>query len=360
MKSHLLAIPDYLRGIHDWPMATRVSDRRLHVVSSFRSTLESQMALAGAQDLSYVVRKGDTLSAIVLRQLRAQGERATNAKISEGVAQLARDNDISNPDRIYPGQKLNLSALGAPDAGTELRLASATPPPEPPEPATPAANQVPVRSRFDTTLPFSAARQVSYDLIPPGLGGYRAAGGPVQISGLMRAPRLNPPAEPPKTVDLNELIDDMLQPKAAPSMDPESPWSRMLDAPARLSSEFGMRQDPFTGRPEFHPGIDLAAPPGTQILAYRPGVVTQSGWAAGYGRLVTIEHEDGTESLYAHCAKSLVQPGTRVEAGTPIALVGTTGRSTGPHLHFEIRKNGDAVDPVPFLAEESTQVARKP
>ena len=357
MKAHLLAIPDHQRGIHHWPMATRVSDRKLHVASSFQSALDTQLENSATKDLAYEVRQGDTLSAIVLRQLRAQGERVTNAKIVDGVAQLARDNGIDNPDRIFPGQTLDLSGLSHRDTAQEMRVASSPPPtPDPP----PAEKNVPVSVRPETMLPLSASRMVSYDLIPVNLGGPRASGGPVPISGLMRAPRMTPPVEARKTVDLNELIDDMLQPKAAPLNDPDSPWSRMLDGTARLSSEFGMRSDPFTGRPEFHPGIDLAAPPGTTILAFRPGVVTQSGWAAGYGRLVTIEHEDGTESLYAHCAKSLVQPGVRVEAGAPIALVGTTGRSTGPHLHFEIRKNGEAVDPVPFLTEEGTQVARKP
>jgi len=127
------------------------------------------------------------------------------------------------------------------------------------------------------------------------------------------------------------------------------PWSRPLHDPARVTSGFGMRRDPFTGRPAFHKGVDLAAKPGTHIYPIADGVVKFSGWQGGYGRVVIVEHADGLESVYAHNTDNLVTPGQTVRADMPIAKVGSTGRSTGPHLHFEVRRDGRAVDPMPHL-----------
>lgn len=108
------------------------------------------------------------------------------------------------------------------------------------------------------------------------------------------------------------------------------------------------RQGAFriTGRLEHHDGIDVTAPPGAPISAIEAGTVTFAGWKPGYGNTVVIRHEDGLESLYAHVSGSLVHIGQTVEARTPIASVGSSGRSTGPHLHFEVRRNGKAFDPT--------------
>jgi murein DD-endopeptidase MepM/ murein hydrolase activator NlpD len=138
-----------------------------------------------------------------------------------------------------------------------------------------------------------------------------------------------------------------------------SPWGRLVEGSARLTSEFGHRTDPFTGRPDYHRGIDLAADFGARVRPYAPGVVTFSGWQPGYGKLVIVRHDDGLETAYGHNASNLVRRGDSVDADTVIALVGSTGRSTGPHLHFEVRENGEPVDPVPYLSGGSFQVARR-
>lgn len=110
-----------------------------------------------------------------------------------------------------------------------------------------------------------------------------------------------------------------------------------------ISSRFGYR-----GR-EFHPAIDIAAPYGRTVRAAEAGVVTRAGWYFGYGRVVTIRHEGGLETLYAHNSRLLVSEGDRVERGQPIAQVGASGRATGPHLHFEVHLNGRSVNPLTQL-----------
>lgn len=114
----------------------------------------------------------------------------------------------------------------------------------------------------------------------------------------------------------------------------------------RVSSVFGSRKDPIHGAHRHHNGLDIAAPEGTPIHSVREGVVSFSGERGGYGNLVIVDHGDGLETRYAHCAELRVEEGQRVRAGDTIATVGSTGRSTGPHLHLEARKEGSAVDPV--------------
>ena len=114
----------------------------------------------------------------------------------------------------------------------------------------------------------------------------------------------------------------------------------------RVSSVFGNRKDPIDGSHRHHNGLDIAAPEGTAIQSIRDGVVSFSGDRGGYGNLVIVDHGDGLETRYAHCAELRVEEGQRVRAGDTIATVGSTGRSTGPHLHLEARKEGTPVDPV--------------
>jgi len=121
---------------------------------------------------------------------------------------------------------------------------------------------------------------------------------------------------------------------------------------AQISSGFGWRRNPMGGRGgEFHDGIDLRAPRGTSIRAAGGGTVDFAGWQGGYGNTVIINHGNGITTLYAHNANNLVSAGQRVERGDVIATVGMTGRTTGPHLHFEVRINGTAVNPRTYMME---------
>ena len=112
-----------------------------------------------------------------------------------------------------------------------------------------------------------------------------------------------------------------------------------------VSSDFGYRQDPIKGSNGVHTGIDLAATGGAEIKAAYGGVVVKSGEYGGYGNCVVISHGNGVETLYAHCRELVAEVGDNVDKGDVIALVGSTGNSTGNHLHFEIRKNGVKLDP---------------
>ena len=118
-----------------------------------------------------------------------------------------------------------------------------------------------------------------------------------------------------------------------------------------LSSSFGWRRNPVTGRYAMHEGLDFAAPRGTPIRAASGGVVTEAGRVSGYGKIVEINHGNGLVTRYAHASRLDVKVGDIVEKGQVIANVGTTGRSTGPHLHFEVRMAGHPLNPTLFLAK---------
>jgi murein DD-endopeptidase MepM/ murein hydrolase activator NlpD len=116
-----------------------------------------------------------------------------------------------------------------------------------------------------------------------------------------------------------------------------------------ISSLYGQRTDPFDGDQAFHAGLDFAGAVGTQVLAVADGIVSHAGPDGGYGRLIEITHGNGYVTRYAHNAKLLVQPGQTLKRGDPIALMGSTGRSTGTHLHFEVLRDGRPVNPLSFV-----------
>ena len=120
-----------------------------------------------------------------------------------------------------------------------------------------------------------------------------------------------------------------------------------------LSSYFGQRTDPFTGKAATHRGVDFAGKRGSDVIAVAAGVVTYSGPRSGYGNMVEVNHGNGYVTRYAHNDENLVSPGDSVQPGQKIALMGSTGRATGPNLHFEVRYRGQAVDPVRFIRQTS-------
>ena len=231
--------------------------------------MAAQMAILSPQAGRIAVRQGDCLSRICVQQLKANGSTASPRAINAAVQEVARINHLADPNRIFTGQTLDLSALpgsastgGVPNASTNPAI-----------PATPM------------------------------------------------------------------------------------PWKSLIEGPATLTSGFGLRVDPFTGHRNQHQGIDVAAPAGASIRAFAAGRVIFSGWKPGYGNTVIIRHEDGMESLHAHASRLLVQVGDQVERDTPIGRVGSTGRSTGAHLHFEVRRNGQALNPVALMRGDSIQMA---
>jgi len=116
-----------------------------------------------------------------------------------------------------------------------------------------------------------------------------------------------------------------------------------------ISSYFGERMDPFNGEEAFHKGIDFAADAGADVVAVASGIVTWAGKRDGYGVLIEVSHGNGYTTRYGHNERALVKVGDTVQRGQAVAVVGSTGRSTGPHVHFEVLRNGAAVNPMSFV-----------
>ena len=133
--------------------------------------------------------------------------------------------------------------------------------------------------------------------------------------------------------------------------------SRTPLADYRLSSDYGMRTHPVTGGLRAHKGLDMAAPTGTPIYDTADGMVSQAEWFSSYGNFISIEHGAELETRFGHLSRIAVAAGQRVRKGDLIGYVGSTGRSTGPHLHYEVRVDGMAVDPTPYMTETGGQRA---
>jgi murein DD-endopeptidase MepM/ murein hydrolase activator NlpD len=129
----------------------------------------------------------------------------------------------------------------------------------------------------------------------------------------------------------------------------KAPFANPVKTAFRFTSKFGPRRDPKTGGRRMHKGVDFAAPNGTPLYATADGVVTHAGWSSGYGRLVKIQHEFGTETRYAHMSKLRAKVGQRVSRGDRIGDMGASGRVTGVHLHYEVRVGGKAVNPMIYI-----------
>lgn len=127
------------------------------------------------------------------------------------------------------------------------------------------------------------------------------------------------------------------------------PYRKPVIGEVEFTSGFGVRSDPFLGRPAMHTGLDFRAATGDPVRATANGKVVSSGWAGGYGRMIEIDHGNGLATRYGHLSEIHVKVGDQIKIGQVIGAVGSTGRSTGPHLHYETRIDGEAVDPQKFL-----------
>ncbi len=127
----------------------------------------------------------------------------------------------------------------------------------------------------------------------------------------------------------------------------------------RLTSSFGFRSDPFKGRRARHKGIDMAGPVGTPIYATADGIVGRSQWVRGYGNYIEINHGNEIQTRYGHMSRLNVKANARVKSGDLIGFMGSTGRSTGSHLHYEVRISGQAVNPIPFMQSNDFLLAQK-
>ncbi|HVQ56022.1 MAG TPA: M23 family metallopeptidase [Pyrinomonadaceae bacterium] len=132
-------------------------------------------------------------------------------------------------------------------------------------------------------------------------------------------------------------------------------WAHM----GKINNEFGFRRNPFGGRTyEFHAGMDIDGERGDQVVAPANGVVTEAGWKGGYGNMIEIDHGNGLKTRYGHLSKIDVNVGDSISRGQIMAYVGSTGRSTGPHLHYELRLNDRPINPRRFLPPEATELKK--
>jgi murein DD-endopeptidase MepM/ murein hydrolase activator NlpD len=287
---------------------------RVASAPAFRAALTSALQSPPAP---HTVRSGETLYGIVTDELKKQGVTPGNDALIGAVQRVAQANHLANADRIYPGERIDMAVLGevtrVAQGGPSLSLAK-------------------LRAASPVTSAVSAKAATQ---IPK-----------VDLSGLLHT-LLDPvsvaPVKPAAPATGAASIASSAK---------DQPWAKVLEG-AEVSSTFGQRSDPFSGKPAFHDGLDLAANTGTPIHPVKAGTVEFSGWQSGYGRMVIVRHDDGTQSIYGHTSETLVRAGAKVNTSTVIAKVGSSGRSTGPHLHFEIRKNDKAVDPMPYLTQSS-------
>jgi len=288
----------------------------------FRDVLETVSgpltAGACAAPARHTVQRGQTLSRICEQALRQQGASRSRSDIYAAVSKVVKANGIQNPDLILIGQEIDLSVLHE-SAGMGGRASVAA--------VASTKRALQVKPAGEDRAVWDAPSRDLAELL-----------GRV---GVLYAAKAASAATPPAALAATE-----------------STPSPIMDGPVRVTSGFGMRRDPFTGRPEHHDGVDLAAPSGTPVHPAMAGEVVFSGWQRGYGRTVVIRHQEGLETVYAHNAKNFVKVGDRVSSDTPVARVGSSGRSTGPHVHFEVRRDGRAVDPTPYLSTGRVRIAK--
>ncbi len=150
-----------------------------------------------------------------------------------------------------------------------------------------------------------------------------------------------------KTIESVDAIKDFLKEQKDVYIATPRGWP----VDGRVTSEFGPRANPRDGSPEFHSGLDISVPPGTPVRVTADGIVSFAGWSTGSGNLVAVEHGFGNSTLYAHNTSIAVKVGQKVKRGDIISYSGSTGDSTGPHVHYEVRHNGKAVNPREFIME---------
>lgn len=195
-----------------------------------------------------------------------------------------------------------------------------------------------------TTQTYRVAETISEALEATGLGDEATAGMP-NTGGPLIAAQSNAGFDE-KVRELDEALQHVQSLRGVAKRLPiASPMPG-----AAMTSKFGRRRDPILGRWAHHSGLDFRGRRGTQVRATGAGTVVKAGWNGGYGRLVEIDHGQGITTRYAHMSKILVKRGDRIDAGTIIGLVGSSGRSTGPHLHYEVRHANRAVDPLTFIS----------
>ena len=305
---------DHINGISPTPGSPGREQPKVDAASGerFRASLNRHMDVqpdAGGEGGGHirVVHAGDTLSGLVKQHLNDSGASFTTSDIYRQVYHVAQSNGIENPDVIYVGDRIDLGKAGQ----TQATALTSTP-----------------RDHQTTAA------------LPPDV----------------------PHAHPPNPIDLDSAPAAI----SIAAISPEPTGQRgserdfVLPAVGRLTSPYGMRKDPFSSQPRFHNGIDIAVPVGTPVAGVADGEVIFVGRQGGYGKVVQIDHGEGQVSVYGHLDAATVVAGQSITAGQTIARSGSTGRSTGPHLHIEIRRDGRPIDPALVLPIHTLPIGTEP
>ncbi len=263
-------------------------------------------AAGGAQ--SYTVRAGDTLAIIAVRVL---GD-------ASRFMEIATFNGIANPNLISVGQVLKVPGSTA---------------------STPPVKADSGKASTYTVLPGDTLSGIAGRLLSN-----QARWREIALLNGIRNPSALRIGQLLKIPDGATIVET--PPKQGAN---DSGWLYPSDS-SRLTSHYGQRVHPISGKVSHHHGLDVGAAAGSNIYAAKSGVVTHAGWAGGYGNAVYIDHGDGVETRYAHASSVTVAVGQQVSQGQVVAKVGSTGNSTGPHLHFEIRFGGSSVDPLSYVS----------
>jgi murein DD-endopeptidase MepM/ murein hydrolase activator NlpD len=336
--------------------------QQLHVAEAQRATLAARLSKAEADLAEQQAKQTDLLSQVDQWQKKLEQLSSDRDRLKARVVELEKQSALKH------AQATVAQAQPAPAAAPQPQQAVAQAQPAPAQPEAPqrvagvlnapppATAPAPAAASAPTTVASAAAAVVSAPVVvgrtavdqfarvlaSAGVdvrhlfseyGVNRDEGGP-----FIPAPHGQVPADtltPQKLAALQAMVKTL--PVAVPME-------------GRVTSPFGEREDPFNGRAAFHPGIDIAAPQGTPIYATAPGVVTFSGYRSDYGKIVEIDHGHGIVSRYGHLTRCSVNVGQHVATGTEIGLEGSTGRSTGPHVIYEIDVNGEPQDPEKFFA----------
>lgn len=322
--------------------------------------------------VSHRVQSGESLWRICEDTLKTVGSSPSKGDINAAVHRVAAANKLKNADVLSVGQTLDLSQVrgAAPNSAFQFRSDTLTPDRVGTSRQLAAKRTTPNPANLPDSQTSRAPLAALAGKQRGAMGGALPTTRPIfhRLSNArppiharpLETPVANDAITPINPVDLTALMQSILDPGPLTPETPAAtgPWSKLLAGAGRFTSGFGVRSDPFSGKPQFHPGIDIAADSGTEVYPYMPGTVKSTGWDAGHGNMVVIEHPNGMETVYAHASETLVKAGDVVLKDTPIAKVGSTGRSTGPHLHFEVRRNNKAIDPLPLISQSSLNVAK--
>ncbi|TPG39004.1 M23 family metallopeptidase [Sphingomonas koreensis] len=315
-------------------------------------------AARGAAEMSGIVQPTTPAGKVAQMQAKMTAMQAKVAAI--GIAAKAHATTIEQRQavlaavlsgRLRPDQiALDMPVAGAPNTAVASLAAAPFKQAEARQTALAARAQQFAERRYDRAAARLRQLGIKPERLTAGVGGM---GGPYEpVAALAATPEAVADAQFRSLFTTWKKLDTLERGVIAiPAIHPIS------EAKLIFSSYFGVRSDPFKGTSAMHAGVDMPGPVGTPVYATADGIVERAGRAGGYGNLVEIDHGKGIETRYGHLSKILVNPNERVKRGQLIALMGSTGRSTGSHLHYEVQIDGHAVNPMPFLQTADYLVA---